>query len=283
MTWCVSSPSHGWRWCHRYRRFVHIHCPRLWGAPQSAPALIHLHQSLGGATTSGHRSPSFFLEDEGPYVAVYGSARLAHCTCRTRQLGSNLHAPPLGPAYRHNAASFILLGLLRLLCFGQVCLALHHRVDVNLFTDVSETFPFFATTHHRVVVVSQSAASAPASKPRSTTAQSVMNVAPGSDRIMACSKAQSSARMMRRSPCAEKASSCVTSSTCTTAHPVCQPCAPCLQINDPFTNNLPPTLLPATFGAPQHELCHRVWNRSVPSTRSYITLHPISVLSSVAT
>ena len=52
----------------------------------------------------------------------------------------------------------------------------------------------------------------PRMRPRSTAAQSEMKAAPGSDRIKACSKAQSSARMMRRctggmAPCAEHTSS----------------------------------------------------------------------------
>ena len=69
----------------------------------------------------------------------------------------------------------------------------------------------------------------PRSKPRSTAAQSKMKDAPHSNKIIACSKAQSSARTMRRctwseidmAQCTEQTSSCVASLLCTTAQPVC--------------------------------------------------------------
>ena len=144
----------------------------------------------------------FCLEDEAPDVAGDGSVRL---DCRivhvaqhssagvfTRSLFGQLVRPLI--ACRRHAARFIQLRLLR---FGQVRPALRHRVEVSLFTDVWETFPD-SPLHIRVRSSSSRAPPLPSTHTPKKSCTVRDEDAPGSDRINACSKAQSSARLMRR-------------------------------------------------------------------------------------
>ena len=171
-------------------------------------------------------------------------------------------APSLASSSAHSlpAACIIPLGLLR---FGQVRLALRHRVDVSLFTDVSETFPY-SLPH---IGVRSSSRRAPLLVPLlapSTAAKSEMEDAPSSARSNACSKAQISALMMRR--CTKQTSSYVRSVTCATAHPNYPPCAPCLHINDPSTKKLPPKVA-------RHTVVHPAMNSAIVCASRKLLLH----------
>ena len=170
------------------------------GAPGSAP------RASSAPVGVVQRRPAialfFRFEDEVPDVAGDGSVRL---DCRivhvaqhssegvfTRSLFGQLVRPLI--ACRRHAARFIQLRLLR---FGQVRLALRHRVEVSLVTDVWETFPD-SPLHIRVRSSSSRAPPLPSTHTPKKSCTVRDEDAPGSDRINACSKAQSSARMMLR-------------------------------------------------------------------------------------